>query len=42
MKEGIYSIQNTELPSFKIQTNSIDQKNIKIGGGPPVAFLRHQ
>ena len=40
--EGIYSVQNTELPSFKIQTNLIGQESVKIGGGPLVAFLRHQ
>ena len=39
MKEGICSILNTELPSFKIWTNPIDQKSVKIGGGPPLLFL---
>ena len=42
MKEGIYNIQNIEQSSFKIQNNPMGQKSIRIGGGSPVAFLRHQ
>ena len=41
MKEDICNVQNTKLPSFKIRTNPIGQKSVKIGGGPPVAFLKY-
>ena len=42
MKEGMCSVQNTEQPLFKIRTNPIDQKSVKIDGDPPITFLRHQ
>ena len=41
MKKGIYGVQNTEQPLFKIQTNPSCQESVKIGGGPLVAFFRY-